>query len=1309
MVFPEFTKELTASYLKGAGLTLPFGVFAACFRPGDTPCTLRSADGRVDVHGNVKMKLRDEHRAGRIDITGGWRKFVNSAGLRLGDTIKLQHLPGSVLLVTVLGRAACDQQALAGLAAPACAERGAKASTRVGSGLQQDPLQKQGKRVCDVSPEVQEGARSAEASGAHGLQPTMQWQVQQRVSQQAQQQEQQEYQQADGPPGLQQDEPPYIRHTPSTTGDEQRQQQQQWEKLLGPQPMLAEEDEVAELTKQTVHAVTALCGGGSGNEQGDREGSAAARPAKRRRGIPSGLAAAAAAVAPSVTPSPKLQSGADAAEQEDDELAARAAAIVGRDVVLRNPPGTKLRWTLGQVLGTLPNQPGGLKLGPLPPLAGAQQAPPLPPPQAHVSEVAAVLPEDLVGWTVLKWFDDDEEPSKSRYFWGRVESVDEEEEPPWYHVTYQDGDGEDLEIQELLRWLQAPPGKQAACGRRRGRPPKQAGGPYNQATGGLSRQATLTGGRRLRQAPPRTASSPALGAGLAPLALEPQAVAAAQEEGGFYAAGGAGHERGATAYDRESNMLRPVGQWIADPKRGTLLGRRQKMDLRHLPDRQPLETGRSHYVPGWLGVRVAEDTQWIPGYDGPYEIAFYDTNAAVLVRVRSHSFDTVEEAARLYDKVALSYYGDTADTNYPLTDELRQELGPQEEGGSKAVITLAARLLDLEQSIPDAAIATGVGAEAWAEWENGILEQHMCRRPTATAPAALAAKLKWLMQQVHTAAILPAYRGDRLHAFLAACDECAEAGTTKEHHAAEAAHCLVCAENNKSGDSKHFKHGSIKLAALIREAETSIFSQDALEAFREEGDPDEAEAAAAEEQRDLDAKLRHWQAVRVAPEEQEPAAGNGAAAGPGVRGTRATLMADNDAVPPRRRLKVIVIGSGVAGLKAASDLQRAGAEVTVLEARDRLGGRIHTCELGSGGMTRQVDLGATFICGTNREPPVNPLLPLAVDQLGLQLRPKKRDGPDATVMYDSQGQRVPDEVLLAAEEKYGSLLEELLSRGEQCSSWAVTVGETVRDILSGMQLSEVERDIVEAYCCDLYVTTLEGMSLKGMVSTGFSGPHELVAGGFKQVVDALVQGRSVPGAPPCPLRDVRTGSVVRAVRLLRGGVGVEVVTDTQTLSAHAVVCTLPLGCLQRGGVAFDPPLPEYKMEAIHGLGMGTENRVAMLFDQVFWPEGQHFLRPVKGRYTFANLHGLGVGNVLCAWVRPAEMAAFEGMSNEQVMADVEHSLKQLFPESYRPPLSFVVTRWSQDPFCYGAYSYVPPNGRKVYYDWLSHPGKLPAP
>lgn len=47
---------------------------------------------------------------------------------------------------------------------------------------------------------------------------------------------------------------------------------------------------------------------------------------------------------------------------------------------------------------------------------------------------------------------------------------------------------------------------------------------------------------------------------------------------------------------------------------------------------------------------------------------------------------------------------------------------------------------------------------------------------------------------------------------------------------------------------------------------------------------------------------------------------------------------------------MIVIGGGVSGLKAAGDLQRAGATVTLLEARDRLGGRVHTTTLSAGGL-----------------------------------------------------------------------------------------------------------------------------------------------------------------------------------------------------------------------------------------------------------------------------------------------------------------------------------------------------------------------
>lgn len=52
---------------------------------------------------------------------------------------------------------------------------------------------------------------------------------------------------------------------------------------------------------------------------------------------------------------------------------------------------------------------------------------------------------------------------------------------------------------------------------------------------------------------------------------------------------------------------------------------------------------------------------------------------------------------------------------------------------------------------------------------------------------------------------------------------------------------------------------------------------------------------------------------------------------------------------------------------------------------------------------RQVDMGATFICGTGRDPPVNPMLTYAVDCLKLGTRPKLRDGPHATALYDRCG------------------------------------------------------------------------------------------------------------------------------------------------------------------------------------------------------------------------------------------------------------------------------------------------------------------
>jgi monoamine oxidase len=152
-----------------------------------------------------------------------------------------------------------------------------------------------------------------------------------------------------------------------------------------------------------------------------------------------------------------------------------------------------------------------------------------------------------------------------------------------------------------------------------------------------------------------------------------------------------------------------------------------------------------------------------------------------------------------------------------------------------------------------------------------------------------------------------------------------------------------------------------------------------------------------------------------------------------------------------------------------------------------------------------------------------------------------------------------------------------------------------------------------------------------------------------------------------------------------------------------VLVTLPLGVLKKGVVAFSPPLPAYKQGAIDALGMGTENRVAMLFPSLFWPADVYFLRPTTGRYTFSNLHALGVERVLCAWVRPDAVAAVEALTDAEALEDACAQLRRMFPAGFVAPSAHIVTRWASDPCSYGAYSFVPPTGSTADYDRMAVP------
>ena len=80
--------------------------------------------------------------------------------------------------------------------------------------------------------------------------------------------------------------------------------------------------------------------------------------------------------------------------------------------------------------------------------------------------------------------------------------------------------------------------------------------------------------------------------------------------------------------------------------------------------------------------------------------------------------------------------------------------------------------------------------------------------------------------------------------------------------------------------------------------------------------------------------------------------------------------------------------------------------------------------------------------------------------------------------------------------------------------------------------------------------------------------------------------------------DVHLGTTVEAIHY--GDDGVEVVTDKGTLQGSHVIVTVPLGVLKAQTIAFNPPLPAWKMTAIENMGMGVVEKVILKFEKAFW-------------------------------------------------------------------------------------------------------------
>ncbi|PKU72856.1 putative polyamine oxidase 2 [Dendrobium catenatum] len=365
----------------------------------------------------------------------------------------------------------------------------------------------------------------------------------------------------------------------------------------------------------------------------------------------------------------------------------------------------------------------------------------------------------------------------------------------------------------------------------------------------------------------------------------------------------------------------------------------------------------------------------------------------------------------------------------------------------------------------------------------------------------------------------------------------------------------------------------------------------------------------------------------------------------------------------RHSPSVIVIGGGFAGISAARALQNSSFKVVLLESRHRIGGRAYT----DYSFGFPVDMGAAWLHGACVK---NPLAPV-IGRLGLPLY--RTSGDDSVLfdhdlesyaLYDTDGNQVPQELV----EHVGGIFESMLKETEKLRqeiSNDMSMTKAIAMVFErrpDLRLEGLADKVLKWYLCRLegwFAADADTISLKYWdEEVLLPGGHALMVRGYRPVINTLARDL-----------DIRLGH--RVSKIVRDKMGVEVIVDNgKSFVADAVVITVPLGVLKSNSIKFEPRLPNWKEEAIKDIGVGTENKIALHFDRVFWPSVEFLGVVSSSTYScsyFLNLHK-ATGHPVLVYMPAGQLAHdLEKLTDEAAASFAFQQLKQILPDASKPP------------------------------------------
>ncbi|XP_063488302.1 lysine-specific histone demethylase 2 isoform X13 [Symphalangus syndactylus] len=376
--------------------------------------------------------------------------------------------------------------------------------------------------------------------------------------------------------------------------------------------------------------------------------------------------------------------------------------------------------------------------------------------------------------------------------------------------------------------------------------------------------------------------------------------------------------------------------------------------------------------------------------------------------------------------------------------------------------------------------------------------------------------------------------------------------------------------------------------------------------------------------------------------------------------------------------------------------------VTVLEAKDRIGGRVWD-DKSFKGVT--VGRGAQIVNGCINNP-----VALMCEQLGISMH---KFGERCDLIQE--GGRITDPTIDKRMDFHFNALLDVVSewRKDKTQLQDVPLGEKIEEIYkafikeSGIQFSELEGQVLQFHLSNLEYacgSNLHQVSARSWdhneFFAQFAGDHTLLTPGYSVIIEKLAEGL-----------DIRLKSPVQSIDYSGDEVQVTT-TDGTGYSAQKVLVTVPLALLQKGAIQFNPPLSEKKMKAINSLGAGIIEKIALQFPYRFWDskvQGADFFGHVppsaskRGLFAvFYDMDPQKKHSVLMSVIAGEAVASVRTLDDKQVLQQCMATLRELFKEQEVPdPTKYFVTRWSTDPWIQMAYSFVRTGGSGEAYDIIA--------